>query len=94
MTICPTFMYEDSDVILWYEEIREQIWPEEESEEPVNVQEKFPYLLTGVKTKTREMMQVYVEQDGKGLLITTKSNQYYFRSNTASFLEVRGMLNE
>ncbi|MEA3319698.1 MAG: hypothetical protein U9Q88_06690 [Bacillota bacterium] len=89
-----TFMYEDSDVILWYEEIREQIWPEEESEEPVNVQEKFPYLLTGVKTKTREMMQVYVEQDGKGLLITTKSNQYYFRSKTASFLEVRGMLNE
>ncbi|KPB03243.1 hypothetical protein [Bacillus sp. CHD6a] len=85
-----TFRYEDSDVIQWFEEIREQIWSEEESKEPVNVQEKFPYLLTGVKTKTREKMHVYLEQDGKGLLITTKSNQYYFKSKTASFLEVRG----
>ncbi len=85
-----TFQYERSNVIQWFEEIREQIWPEEESEEPVDIQEKFPYLLTGVKTKTGEKIQVYVEQDGKGLLVTTKKNQHYFKSKTASFLEKRG----
>lgn len=86
----PTFKYEQSNVMQWFEEIRDQIWTEEESEEPVKVQEKFPYLLTGVKTKTGEKIQVYVEEDGKGLLVTTKKNQHYFRSKTASFLEERG----
>ncbi|WP_404469788.1 hypothetical protein [Sutcliffiella horikoshii] len=85
-----TFKYERSNVIQWFEEIREQIWPEEESEEPVDIQEKFPYLLTGVKSKTGDKIQVYVEQDGKGLLVTTKKNQHYFKSKTASFLEKRG----
>lgn len=85
-----TFEYERSNVMQWFEEIREQMWPDEESEEPVKVPEKFPYLLTGVKTKTGEIIQVYVEQDGKGLLVTTKKNQHYYKSKTASFLEERG----
>lgn len=85
-----TFKHERSNVIQWYEEIREQMWPEEESEEPVEIQEKFPYLLTGVKTKTGEKIQVYVEHDGKGLLVTTKKKQHYYRSKMASFLEERG----
>ncbi|NLP49847.1 DUF1129 domain-containing protein [Bacillus sp. RO1] len=85
-----TFEYERSNVIQWFEEIREQMWPEEESEEPVEIQEKFPYLLTGVKTKTGEKIQVYVEHDGKGLLVTTKKKQHYYRSKTDSFLEEKG----
>ncbi|MGD6792033.1 hypothetical protein [Sutcliffiella horikoshii] len=85
-----TFKYERSNVIQWFEEIREQIWPEEESEEPVEIQEKFPYLLIGVKTKTGDKIRVYVEQDGKGLLVTTKEKQHYYRSKTASFLEEGG----
>ncbi|TYS67473.1 hypothetical protein FZC76_12865 [Sutcliffiella horikoshii] len=85
-----TFKYESSNVIQWYEEIREQKWPEAESEVPVEIQEKFPYLLTGVKTKTGEKIQVYVEHDGKGLLVTTKKKQHYYKSKTASFLEERG----
>ena len=84
-----TFKYERSNVIQWFEEIREQIWLNEESEEQNEIQEKFPYLLTGVKTKTGENIQVYVEQNGKGLLVTTKKNQHYFRSKTATFLEER-----
>ncbi|WP_404461184.1 hypothetical protein [Sutcliffiella horikoshii] len=46
-----TFQYERSNVIQWFEDIREQIWPEEEREEPVDIQEKFPYLLTGENQK-------------------------------------------
>lgn len=84
-----TFKYERSNVIQWFEEVREQMWPEED-EEPIEIQEKFPYLLTDVKTKTSETIQVYLEKDGKGLLVTTKKNQYYYRSKTASFLEERG----
>ncbi|MCV9888013.1 hypothetical protein [Metabacillus halosaccharovorans] len=85
-----TFEHEQSNVVQWYEEIREQKWPTEENKEPGKAQEKFPYLLTGVKAKAGEHVQVYVELDGKGLLVTTEDRQYYFRSNTASFLKERG----
>ena len=84
-----SFERERSNVIQWYEEIREQIWPAEENKKPEKVQEKFPYLLTGVKAKAGKKVQVYMESDGKGLLVTTEDRQYYFRSNTASFLKER-----
>lgn len=79
-----------SDVIQWFEEIREQQWAIEDNRTSEKVQERFPYLLTGVKPKTGEKITVYVEMDGKGLLVTTKNNQYYYRSDSASFLEKRG----
>jgi len=85
-----TFEHEQSNVVQWYEEIREQKWPTEENKEPEKAQEKFPYLLTGVKAKAGINVQVYIEFDGKGLLVTTEDRQNYFRSNTASFLKERG----
>ncbi len=85
-----TFEREHGNVVQWYEEIREQKWPTEENKEPEKAQEKFPYLLTGVKAKAGKNVQVYVELDGKGLLVTSEDHQYYFRSNTASFLKERG----
>ncbi len=78
------------DVIQWTEEIREQQWAIEDNRTSEKVQEKFPYSLTGVKPKTGEKITVYVEMDGNGLLVTTKNTQYYYRSDTASFLEKRG----
>ncbi|MFA9455166.1 hypothetical protein ACERJO_00150 [Halalkalibacter sp. AB-rgal2] len=85
-----SFAREHLDAVQWYEEIRKQKWPSEEYINPENVQEKFPYLLTGVRAKAGKEVRIYVESDGKGLLITTKDHQYYFRSDTASFLEERG----
>ncbi|WP_226669911.1 hypothetical protein [Metabacillus litoralis] len=89
-----SFTWEQSNVTQWYEEIREQMWSNEEDKEQKNVQEKFPYLLTDVKAKAGKKVRVYVEYDGKGLLVTTKDNQYYFRSNNATFLKERGSANE
>lgn len=85
-----TFVLARSDVIQWFEEIREQQWALEDKRTTERVREKFPYLLTGVKPKTGENIIVYIEMDGKGLLVTTKNKQYYYRSDTASFLQERG----
>lgn len=84
-----SFKWKRSNVIQWYEEIREQKSSAEESKGQEKVQEKFPYLLTNVKAKAGQKVRVYVESDGKGLLVTTKDHQFYFRSNTASFLTER-----
>ncbi|MCK0473725.1 hypothetical protein [Halalkalibacter sp. APA_J-10(15)] len=85
-----SFEREHLDAVQWYEDIREQKRPSEEYINPESVQEKFPYLLTGVGAQAGKEVRIYVESDGKGLLITTKDHQYYFRSDTASFLEERG----
>ncbi|MDR7071721.1 hypothetical protein [Fictibacillus barbaricus] len=45
--------------------------------------EKFPYQLTGVVPEWGSDIEplIYMEKDGKGLLITSHHKQYYFRSN-------------
>lgn len=50
--------------------------------------ERFPYQLVGTKSKWGSGLDtlIYVEEDGKGLLITTSQKQYYFRSKE-SFIE-------
>ena len=47
--------------------------------------ERFPYLLTGVKPKWGSGIPtlIYLEEDGKGILITTPKKQLYFRSQQA-----------
>jgi len=50
-------------------------------EDPTNIQEKFPYQLIGAIPKWGSglISVVYIEEDGKGLLITTPKEQRYFR---------------
>ncbi|SES63520.1 hypothetical protein SAMN05216389_101176 [Oceanobacillus limi] len=63
---------------IWYQQADSDM----ESRE---VDERFPYLLTGVQPKWGSGAEalIYVEEDGKGLLLTTLENQYYFRSEDA-----------
>lgn len=65
----------------WYEET----YMEMESNER---DERFPYQLTGVNAKwgSGKSPVIYIESDGKGLLIKTKEKEFYFRS-ADSFLE-------
>ncbi|WP_217589483.1 hypothetical protein [Lentibacillus saliphilus] len=51
--------------------------------------ERFPYQLTGVQPKwgSGKHAIIFVEADGKGLLITTPKHQYYFRSDEPLFKE-------
>ncbi|MBM7619892.1 hypothetical protein JOC95_001744 [Bacillus tianshenii] len=54
--------------------------------------ERFPYILSGTKSQIGSGLntQVYVERDGKGVLITSDNQrQYYFRSEQ-SFLKMEG----
>ena len=46
------------------------------------VVERFPYQLIGFSTKWGSCLKtvVYIEKDGKGILISTKNKQLYFRS--------------
>jgi len=50
--------------------------------------ERFPYLLTGATAKWGSGLQaaIFIENDGKGLLLATANKQYYYRSEQ-SFLE-------
>lgn len=59
----------------WYLEIVQYAHEERE------VQEKFPYMLAGVKSKWGSGISsvIYVEHDGKGLLITHREQQLYYR---------------
>ena len=59
----------------WYEETYM-------SGEPNTRKERFPYQVVGVKEKwgSGVVTTIVIEDDGKGLLITTPKNQYYFRS--------------
>jgi hypothetical protein len=65
----------------WYEET----YMEMESNER---NERFPYQLTGVTSKwgSGKSPVIYIESDGKGLLIKTREKELYFRS-ADSFLE-------
>ncbi len=55
----------------WYEEMYHRKY------------ERFPYQLIGVSPKWGSGIDtvIYVEDDGKGLLISTSDQQFYFRSN-------------
>jgi hypothetical protein len=59
----------------WYEEMFE------ESDGGRNRNERFPYQMTGVSSKWGSGMKpiIYVEDDGKGILVSTSQNQYYYR---------------
>lgn len=62
----------------WYYEIQTS---EEEKKE------RFPYLLAGVESKWGSSLSsaIYVEQDGKGLLISLPNKQLYYRLDTSLF---------
>lgn len=51
--------------------------------------ERLPYQLTGITPKwgSGEVAIIYVEKDGKGLLVTTAKHQYYFRTDNSMFQE-------
>ncbi|NIK79119.1 membrane protein CcdC involved in cytochrome C biogenesis [Paenibacillus castaneae] len=54
-----------------------------ESESPSNYRkEKFPYQLVGAMPKWGSGIatEIYIEEDSKGILITTANQQYYYRS--------------
>lgn len=61
----------------WYD-----VGPFEEEGHFIKRNEQFPYLLQGVKSKWGSGLEpvIYVERDGKGLLVTTSAKQYYFRA--------------
>lgn len=53
------------------------------------VVERFPYQLIGFAPKWGSGLKtvVYLEKDGKGVLVSTKNKQLYFRSETSLFKE-------
>jgi hypothetical protein len=63
-------------------------WYEETYSGEIPKEELFPYLLLGVLPKWGSGIQsvIYIEKDGKGILIDTPQKQLYFRSKEA-FLE-------
>ena len=68
----------------WYYETKPY-----DQQAPVHVKEKFPYILTGVQAKWGSGIHsvIYVERDGKGLLVSTPKGQHYFRSEMGVFGE-------
>ena len=70
------------------EPIYSDIWYNESFENPDSKIERFPYVLTGTIPKKGSGIKtiIYVERDGKGLLISCPTKQYYFRSKK-SFLD-------
>lgn len=74
------------DTQQWYyesfPEIKEEEW-EEEEQMPHQTMERFPYILLGATPKWGIGYEstIYMERDGKGMLISTEKGQYYFRSS-------------
>ncbi|WP_407268281.1 hypothetical protein [Radiobacillus sp. PE A8.2] len=64
----------------WYGEMTRNI-------DTAAIDERFPYQLTGSSAKfgSGVVRVIYVEKDGRGLLITTPKGQYYFRSDDSLF---------
>ncbi|OZM55784.1 hypothetical protein CIB95_15590 [Lottiidibacillus patelloidae] len=52
-------------------------------------EERFPYLLINYQEKWGSGMEstIYIENDGKGILISSAGKQYYFRSNNSILKE-------
>jgi hypothetical protein len=53
--------------------------------EPADRKERFPYQLTGTETKwgSGTSAVIYVEEDGKGLLVWTPTKQLYYRADSS-----------
>jgi hypothetical protein len=68
--------------IQWYDEI-------ERDTEPGERKELFPYQLAGVQAKWGSGLDslIYIEEDGKGILLTTPKQQLYFRSEESLIKE-------
>lgn len=80
-----SFEPEYADIIKWFDDAMVQ----KQSLEPDGtgqIEEKFPYIIIGTESKEGKRVQVYLEADGKGLLVTTDEHQYYYRSPSATFL--------
>lgn len=56
------------------------------------IEERFPYLVLGHEPKwgSGTVASIYIERDGKGLLLSTPKTQYYFRSDYSILKEVDG----
>ncbi|QCJ40657.1 hypothetical protein FAY30_01280 [Bacillus sp. S3] len=54
-------------------------------EDSTDRHERFPYVLTGISTKWGSGLEtmIYLEADGKGMLVTTGKRQLYFRSKVS-----------
>lgn len=78
---------------IWNEKWYQETYEGDLKEKPV---ERFPYILLGTKPKFGSNLDsmMYIEKDGKGLLITTKEKQYYFRSDTKIISPVKGGNND
>lgn len=52
---------------------------------------RFPYVLTGIETKwgSGKSPIIYLEKDGKGILISMEDKQLYFRSSAPFLKEKR-----
>lgn len=68
----------------WYYEIENF-----EPTEPIYVVERFPYIVNGVVSKWGSGIRsiIYLENDGKGILVSTPDGQHYFRSEHVLFEE-------
>lgn len=68
----------EMDAIHWYMQAKHGDLPEYEP-----TLERFPYQLTGTEPRWGSGISraVFVEEDGMGLLVTTASRHYYFRSD-------------
>lgn len=75
----------------WYEETYEEVNLEMDSNVGNKRNERFPYQLTGVTPKWGCGISpvIYIESDGKGLLIKTQNKDVYFRSAESILEEVR-----
>jgi hypothetical protein len=100
-TIVPTHP-SAGEVSLNHEKLAEQLWTMNieaiysdtwymdlyYEQDTLEIEERFPYQLAGTSSKWGSGLAtvIFVENDGKGLLISTSKNQVYFRSNEI-FLE-------
>ncbi|MBM6617400.1 hypothetical protein [Bacillus suaedaesalsae] len=73
----------------WYAEAHESL-------EIKGRKEKFPYQLVGVEPKVGSGLHtmIYIEQDGKGLLVSTQKRQVYFRTEQPILMWEEGDGNE
>jgi hypothetical protein len=71
------------------EPLRSEDWYGESTTEATVVSERFPYQLIGAEAKFGSDLHaaIYVENDGKGLLLQTPQSHYYFRSQQSLLLE-------
>ncbi|WP_404457994.1 hypothetical protein [Oceanobacillus kapialis] len=71
--------------MMWQESIESDEWYEEADmgTESAEVKERFPYRLVGTSSKWGSGLAsvIYVEKDGKGILLSTPTEQLYFRSD-------------